>query len=153
VIVTTARLLTRRRRLAILTGIDSNLRLLILDFTRLLNGRNDLTRLDLALLSLLRNPNEPVEEQSADDVDQDVDPEDTEVAPSLAVLVVNQLEECVGVAEWAVFTAGCSLGVGNVAASCLDVLAHIGVAGLLWEGFEAEELDFGTFDWDVGEGG
>ena len=81
------------------------------------------------------------------------DPEDTEVAPSLAVLVVNQLEECVGVAEWAVFTAGCSLGVGNVAASCLDVLAHIGVAGLLWEGFEAEELDFGTFDWDVGEGG
>ena len=107
-IVTTARLLTRRRRLAILTGIDSNLRLLILDFTRLLNGRNDLTRLDLALLSLLRNPNEPVEEQSADDVDQDVDPEDTEVAPSLAVLVVNQLEECVGVAEWAVFTAGCS---------------------------------------------
>lgn len=152
-IVTTARFLTRRRRLAILTGINSNLRLLVLDFTRLLNGRNDLTRLDLALLSLLGNANEPVEEQSADDVDQDVDPENTEVAPSLAVLAVDQLEECVGVAEWAVCTAGCSLRVGNVAASCLDVIAHIGATGLFWEGVEAEELDVRTFDWDVGEGG
>lgn len=79
------------------------------------------------LLLVLRHANEPVESEGSEDVEDDVDPEDTEVAPDIVVVGGQRRKESVGAVDSAELAGLAGILVHQVAASTGSAISTVNV--------------------------
>ena len=94
----------------------------------------------------LGHADEPIEGEGGEDVEDDIDPEDTEVLPDIIVVGGQLSKENIGALDGAESTTAGGLGVLQVAASwrntggSVDVIRHKLTTSLALWGFEVDEF-------------
>lgn len=119
---------------------------------RLLPTRR-LGRRTLLHLLLPRHPRQPVEEDCGGDVEDDEDPHESEVPPTVAVLHVQLSQIGVRVPRGAEFALRCGVRVVDVTAGATGVGLEVIEAGLVGGWVEVDVFNIGTSDVCVGEAG
>jgi hypothetical protein len=82
-------------------------------------------------LLALRHPTEPVEENSARDIESDIHPQNTKVPPARIPMRIDALQKLVRIVHLAVLALAGSLRVAQKATSFRDVVTHVLGAGLV----------------------
>lgn len=101
----------------------------------------------LGLLELLLgHTGQPVDEQRSGNVEQNVDPHQAKVPPSLGVVATDSSQVGVGLGHAAVNALICRIRIGEVTLGGVDKGGEILDASLIRRGLDFDELVVGTYD-------